>query len=126
MALIGLSIAVQPGNSRHSGPAHGYVAFGSAIAVLFILFVVVQVSARLTVAEHGITWGSVLHTRSLGWAEIQDVLIVPTSGMGTWYRPAIRSGGKLIRIQGVAGSHRYIECIVTAISVAQRRSGDSG
>ena len=122
MALIGVSIAVHPGDTGHSGTAPGYIAFGSAIAALFIAFAVAQVTARLTVGEHGLAWGSVMRTRSVPWADIQDVLIVPASGMGSWYRPAIRSGGRLIRIQGVAGSHRYIESIVAAISDAQLRA----
>lgn len=119
MALIGVSIAIEPGNADHPGTAPGYIAFGSAIAALFILLTVAQVTARLIVGAYGLTWGSVMRTRSVPWADIQDVVIVPTSGMGPWYRPAIRSGGRLIRIQGVAGSHRYIESIVAAISDAQ-------
>jgi hypothetical protein len=119
MALIGVSIAVQPGNSDHAGTAPGYIAFGSAIAALFILLAVAQVTARLIVGEHGLTWGSMMRTRSVLWADIQDVLIVPA---GSWYRPAIRSGGKLIRIQGVGGSHRYIESIVAAINDAKLRA----
>jgi hypothetical protein len=122
MALIGVSIAIQPGNSDHSGTAPGYIACGSAIAALFILLAVVQVTSRFIVGEHGLTWGSVVRTRSVRWADIQDVLIVRASGTGSWYRPAIRSGGRLIRIQGVAGSHRYIESIVAAISDAQLRA----
>jgi Bacterial PH domain len=122
MALIGVSIAIQPGNADHSGTAPGYIAFGSAVAALVTLVTVYQVTARLTVGEHGLTWGSVMRTRSVRWADIQDVLIVPTASMGSWYRPAIRSGGRLIRVQGVAGSHRYIESIVAAISDAQLRA----
>jgi hypothetical protein len=109
MALIGVSIAVQPGNSDHAGTVPGYVAFGSAFAVVFILLAVAQVTAGLIVGEHGLTWGWMLRIRSVRWTDIQDVLIVPAAGMGSWYRPAIRSGGKLIRIQGVGGSRRYIE-----------------
>jgi hypothetical protein len=123
MAIIGVSIAVHPGNLGHSGTAPGYIAFGSAIGALSVLLTVAQVTARLIVGKHGLTWGSMMRTRSVTWADIQDVLIVPASGMGPWYRPAIRSGGKLIRIQGVAGSHRYIESIVGAISDAQLRAG---
>jgi hypothetical protein len=122
MALIGVSIAAEPGNSDHSGTAPGYIAFGSAIAALFILLAVVEVTARLIVGEHGLTWGSVMRSRSVPWADIQDVLIVPASGMGPWYRPAIRSGGRLIRIQGVAGSHSYIASTVATISDAQLRA----
>lgn len=126
MALVGVSIAIEPGNSDHSGTAPGYIAVGSGIAALFVLLAVTQVTARLIVGEHGLTWGSVMRTRSVPWADIQDVLIVPASGMGSWYRPAIRSGGRLIRIQGVAGSHRYIESIVAAISDAQLQLRVSG
>jgi len=120
MALIGVSIAIQPGNSAHSGTAPGYIAVGSVIAAVFILLTVVQVTERLIVGEHGLTWGWMLRTRTVPWADIQDVLIVSA---GSWYRPAIRSGGKLIRIQGVAGPRRYIEGIVAAISDAQLRAG---
>jgi len=119
MALVGVSIAIQPGNSGHSGTAPGYIAVGSAIAALFVLLAVVQVTARLIVGEDGLTWGWVMRTRGIPWADIQDVLIVPASGMGSWYRPAIRSGGRLIRIQGVAGSRRYIAGIVAVISDAR-------
>lgn len=122
MVLIGVSFAIQPGNSGHSGTAPGYIAAGSAVAALFVMLAVVQVTARLIVGEHGLTWGWVMRTRSVPWADIQDVLIVPASGMGSWYRPAIRSGGRLIRIQGVAGSHRYIEDIVAVISDARLRA----
>jgi hypothetical protein len=96
-----------------------------AIAALFVLLAVAQVTARLIVGEHGLTWGSVMRTRSVPWADIQDVLIVPASGMGSWYRPAITSGGRLIRIQGVAGSHRYIEGLVVAIGDARLRASGS-
>lgn len=120
MALIGVSVAIHPGDANHSGTAPGYVACGGAVAAVCVLLMVAQVTARLTVSEYGLTWRA-LRTRSVAWADIQEVLIVPA---GSWYRPAIRSGGSLIRIQGVAGSHRYIERIVAAITDAQLHASE--
>lgn len=122
MALIGVSVAIQPGNSSQSGTAPGYIAFGSAMAALVVLLTVHQVTERLVVGERGLTWGSVMHTRSVAWADIQDVIIIPA---GYWCRPAIRSGGKLLRIQGVAGSRRYIEHIIAAITDAQLHASEA-
>jgi hypothetical protein len=117
MALIGVSIAIHPGNAGHPGTAPGYIAFGIVIAVLCIFIVTGQLASRLVVTADGLTWRVWLRTRSIAWPDIQDVLVVP--GSGGWYSPGVKVDGKLTRINAVNGSRRYTERIVTAIRDAR-------
>ena len=115
MALIGVSIAIHPGNEGHPGTAPGYIAFGSVLAALFMLMLVGLLASRLVVTGQGLTWRYLTRTRSIAWAEIQDVLVVPASGLGPWYSPGIKANDRLIRINSVTGPRRYTERIVTEI-----------
>ncbi len=118
MALIGVGIAIHPGNVGHPGTAPGYIAFGSVLAALIILLLAGQLASRLVVTEQGLTWRYLARTRSIAWAEIQDVLVVPASGLSPWYSPGIKASGRLIRINSVIGPRRYNERIVTEIRQA--------
>ncbi len=120
MALIGVSIALHPGNTGHPGTAPGYIAFGIVVTALCIFAVAGQLTSRLVVTADGLTWRVWLRIRSIAWTDIQDVLVVP--GSGGWYSPGIKADGKLIRINAVTGSRRYSERIVTAIRDARPRS----
>ena len=104
MALIGVSIAVHPGNAGHPGTAPGYIACGSVLAVACVFMIVGQLTTRLVVTEHGLTWRTFLRTSSIAWSDIQDVLVVPAKAIGRYYSP---------------GPRRYTETIVTAIHDAQ-------
>jgi Bacterial PH domain len=121
MALLGLSIAIHPGNAGHPGTAPGYVAFGAALAAIMILVAVVQIRARLVVSELGLSWRYVMRTRSVPWADIQDVLVVPAASLGSYCSPAVKVGGNLVRIDSVVGPRRYTEHIVSAIRAAGQR-----
>jgi hypothetical protein len=121
MALIGVSIAIHPGRTGHSGTAPGYVAFGAALAAIMIFVAVGQIRSRLVVSELGLSWRYVLRTRSVPWADIQDVLAVPASGLGSYWSPAVKVGGSLVRINSVVGPRRYTEHIVSAIRAAGQR-----
>jgi hypothetical protein len=118
MALIGVSIAVHPGNAQHPGTAPGYIAFGSVLAAACILMLAGQLASRLVVTGQGLTWRYMARTRSVAWAEIQDVRAVPASGRGPWYSPGIKVSDRLIRINSVIGPRRYTESIVTEIRAA--------
>lgn len=122
MALIGVSIAVHPGNAGHPGTAPGYIAFGSILAAAFIFMIVCQLTTRLIVTEHGLTWRNFLRTKSIAWSEIQDVRVVRASTLGRYYSPSIKADGRWLRINSVIGPHRYIETIVTGIRDAQLRN----
>jgi Bacterial PH domain len=122
MALIGVSIAVHPGQAGHPGTAPGYIAFGSFIAALFLFMIVAQVASRLVVTEEGLTWRSMVRTRSIAWDDIQDVVVVPAASMGPWYSPAVKTGGRLVRINSVIGPRRYTGRVVAAV-VAATASG---
>jgi hypothetical protein len=119
MALIGVSIAVHPGNAGHPGTAPSYIAFGSILAAVFVFMIVVQLMARLIVTEHGLSWRSFLRTRSIAWSEIQDVLVAPAKSIGRCYSPGIKVDGKWMRISSVNGPRRYTETIVSAIRDAE-------
>ena len=119
MALIGVSIAVHPGNAGHPGTAPGYIAFGSILAAVLVFMIVVQLMARLIVTEHGLSWRSFLRTRSIAWSDIQDVLVVPAKSIGRHYSPGIKVDGKWMRISSVNGPRRYTETIVSAIRDAE-------
>lgn len=125
MALIGVSIAVQP-DARHPGTAPGYIACGSVIAALFLSMIVVQLTARLVVTAQGLTWRSMMRTRSIAWHDIQDVLVVPASSMGRWYSPAVKTEGRLMRINSVIGPRRYTEHVVAAVVAAWAASQHPG
>lgn len=126
MALIGVSIAIHPGNAGHPGTAPGYIAFGSVLTALFILMLAGQLASRLVVTEQGLTWRYLTRTRSIAWAEIQDVLLVPASGLGPWYSPSIKASDRLIRINSVIGPRRYTESIVTEIREAWSAASPRG
>jgi PH (Pleckstrin Homology) domain-containing protein len=117
MALIGLSIAIQPGSSP--GTAPGYIAFGGVIVAVFIFLMACQLTNRLVVTEQGLTWRNMMRTRTVAWADVQDVLTVTASSVGRWYSPAVKANGKLIRISSVMASRRRIESIVTDIRRAR-------
>jgi Bacterial PH domain len=117
MALIGVSIAIHPGNTGHPGTAPGYIAFGIIITALCIFAVTSQLTSRLVVTPEGLTWRVMLRTRSIAWADIQDVLVVP--GSRGWHSLGVKAEGKLMRINAVIGSRRYTERIVTAIRAAR-------
>jgi hypothetical protein len=119
MGLIGLSIAIHPGNASHPGTAPGYIAFGSVMTAACIFLLVAQLTSRLVVAEHGLTWRSMMRTRSIDWADIEDVLVMRANSFGPWYSPGIKTGGRLRRINSVIGPRRYTESIVTAIRGAR-------
>jgi hypothetical protein len=122
MALIGVSIAVDPGNAGHPGTAPGYIAFGSILAAAFVFLIFGQLTTRLIVTEHGLTWRNFLRTRSIAWSDIQDVLVVPAKALGRYYSPGIKADGRWMRINSVIGPRRYTETIVTAIRDAQLRA----
>jgi hypothetical protein len=65
MALIGVGIAVQPGNAGHPGTAAGYMVLGSILAAAFVFMIVGRLTTRLIVTEHGLTWRNFLRTRSI-------------------------------------------------------------
>jgi hypothetical protein len=117
MALIGVSIAIHPGNTGHPGTAPGYIAFGIVITALCICVVTSQLTSRLVVTAKGLSWRVMLRTRSIPWLDIQDVLVV--SGSRGWHSPGVKTDGKLVRINAVIGSRRYTERIVTAIRAAR-------
>jgi Bacterial PH domain len=116
MALIGLSIAIQPAN--HPGTAPGYIAVGSVIAGAFIVAIVALLTNRLVVTEHALTWRNLGRTRSVAWADVQDVLVVPANALGRYYSPAIKAHGRLIRINSVIGPRRYTRRVVAEIREA--------
>ena len=117
MALIGVSIAIHPADTDRPGTAPGYIAFGTILAAFCMFFAVVQVSSRLVVTGDGLTWRVWLRTRSIAWADIQDVLVV--ASFRGWYCPGVKADGKLVRINAVVGPRRYNERIVTAIRDAR-------
>jgi hypothetical protein len=119
LALIGVTIAVDPGGAAHPGTAPGYIAFGSILVAAGVFMIVVQLMARLIVTEHGLAWRSFLRTRSIAWNDIQDVLVIPAKSIGRYYSPGIEVGGRLMRISSVVGPRRYTETVVTAIRDAQ-------
>lgn len=118
MALIGVSIAIHPGNAGHPGTAPGYIVFGSVLAAVLMLMLAGQLASRLVVTEQGLSWRYMTRTRSIAWAEIQDVLVVPASSLGPWYSPGIKANDRLVRINSVIGPRRYTESIVTEIREA--------
>lgn len=126
MALIGVSIAIHPGNTGHPGTAPGYIAFGSVLAALLILLLAGELASRLVVTEQGLTWRYVTRTRSIAWAEIQDVLVAPAASLGPWYSPGIKASDRLIRINSVIGPRRYTESIVTEIREAWSAASPRG
>ncbi|MBO0822264.1 MAG: PH domain-containing protein [Actinobacteria bacterium] len=126
MALIGVGIAIHPGERGHPGTAPGYIAFGSVLAALLILLLVGELASRLVLTEQGLTWRYVTRTRSIAWAEIQDVLVVPASGLGPRYSPGIKADDRLIRINSVIGPRRYTERIVTEIRDAWSAASPRG
>ena len=115
MALIGLSIAIHPGSAGHPGTAPGYIACGGVIVAVFIFLMVCQLTNRLVVTEQRLTWRNMMRTSSVAWADVQDVLTVTASSAGRWYSPAVKTNGKLIRINSVMASRRRVESIVTDI-----------
>jgi hypothetical protein len=119
MAVIGVSIAIDPGDAGQSGTAPGYIACGSVVAAGCILLIVGQFASRLVVTEQGLTWRYFLRTKSIAWADVQDVLTVPASAAGRYYSPGVKAGGRLIRINCVIGQRRYTESIVAAIREAR-------
>jgi hypothetical protein len=119
LALIAVSIAIHPGNAAHSGTAPGYIAFGTVLAAFCIFLMVCALAERLVLTEQGLTWRHMLRTRNIAWASIQDVLVVPAASAGHWFSPAVKADGRLIRINSVLGSRRYIENVVTAIREAR-------
>jgi hypothetical protein len=126
MALIGVSIAVHPGKAGHPGTAPGYIAFGSIVAAACIFMMVGQLANRLVVTEHGLTWRNYLRIRSIAWADIDDVLVVPANAFGRYYSPSIKAAGRSIRIDSVIGPRRYTETVVAAIRDAQLRAHATG
>ena len=121
MALIGVSIAIHPGSASHPGTAPGYIAFGVIMTALCIFLVTGQLTSRLFVTEEGLTWRVMLRTRSIAWADIEDVLVM--AGSRGWHSPGVEVDGKLIRINAVMGSRRYTERIVIAIRDARPPTG---
>jgi hypothetical protein len=103
MALIFVSIAIQPGPAGHPGTAPGYIAFGSVGAAICICMIVGMLASCLTVTEEGITWRIMTRTRSVAWADIQDVLIVPANALGRYSSPGVKAHGRLIPINSVIG-----------------------
>jgi hypothetical protein len=81
-----------------------------------------MIVSRLIVTRHGLTWRYYLRTRSIAWADIQDVLVVPGNAVGRYYGPGIKTDGRLIRVSSVIGPRRYTETIVTAIRDAQMQA----
>lgn len=122
MALIGVSIAVHPGNAGHAGTAPGYIAFGSLIATACVLAAVGQLASRLTATEQRLTWRFYLRTRSIAWTDVQDVLVVPAKSVARYFSPGVKPEGRLIRIDSVIGPCRYTESVVVAIHQAQIRA----
>jgi hypothetical protein len=118
MALIGVSIAVQPAPDR-PGTAPGYIAFGTVIAAACIFLAVAQLTSRLVVTGNGLTWRSWMRTRTIDWADIDDVLVVRAHSAGRWYSPGVTTRGRLTRINSVIGPRRYTENIVEAIRQAR-------
>jgi hypothetical protein len=118
MALIFVSIAIQPGPAGHPGTAPGYIAFGSVGAAIFILMIVGQLASRLVVTEEGLTWRIMTRARSVAWADIQDVLVVPTNALGLYYSPGVKANGRLMRINSVIGPRRYTRQVVAEIRQA--------
>jgi hypothetical protein len=118
MTLIAVSIAIQP-NAAHPGTAPGYIAFGTVLAAFCIFLMVCALAERIVLTEQGLTWRHMLRTRNVAWASIQDVLVVPAASAGHWYSPAVKADGRLIRINSVLGSRRYIENVVAAIREAR-------
>jgi len=118
MALIGVSIAIQP-DAQHPGTAPGYIAFGTVIAAACIFLAVAQLTSRLLVTGHGLTWRSMMRTRSICWVDIDDVLVVRANSAGPWYSPGVMTGGRLTRVNSVIGPRRYTENIVEAIRQAR-------
>jgi hypothetical protein len=125
MALLALSIAIHPGSTGHPGTAPGYIAFGAALAAIMIFVAVGQIRSRLVVSELGLSWRYVMRTRSVPWADIQDVLVVPAAGLGSYCSPAVKVGGNLVRINSVVGPRRYTEHIVSAIRAAGQQRDPS-
>jgi hypothetical protein len=115
MALIGISIAIHPGNADHPGTAPGYVAFGSLLTAGITFAFVGELTSRLAVTDHGLTWRYWMRTKSVAWADIQDVIVMPAASFGPWCSPGVRTAGRLMRINSVIGPRRYTEKIVTAI-----------
>ncbi len=115
MALIGVSIAIHPGDAGHPGTAPGYIAVGSCIAALFIVMIVGQLTNRLVVTEDAIAWRNLGRTRSIAWADVQDVLVVPANALGRYWSPAVKAHGRLIRISSVIGPRRYTHEVVEEI-----------
>jgi hypothetical protein len=115
MGLIGLSVAVHRGKAGHPGTAPGYIAFGSVITAACVFFLVAQLTSRLVVAEDGLTWRSMLRTRSVDSAEIEDVVVMPAASFGPWYSPGVKTDSRLMRINSVIGPRRYTKSIVTVI-----------
>ena len=115
IALIGLSIAIHPGNASHPGTAPGYIAFGSIFSAAFIFLLVAHLRSRLVVAEHGLTWRYMMRTKSIDWAAIEDVVVMPAHSLGAWYSPGVKTDGGLMRIDSVIGPRRYTESIIAAI-----------
>ncbi|HXW44741.1 MAG TPA: PH domain-containing protein [Streptosporangiaceae bacterium] len=123
MALIGVSIAFHPGDASHPGTAPGYIAFGIIIAAACIVLLIAQLTSRLVVTGHGLTWRSMMRTRSIGWADIDDILVVWANSAGPWYSPGVRAGGRLTKVNSVIGPRRYTQNIVEAIRQARPQPG---
>lgn len=115
MALIGLSIAIHPGNTGQSGTAPGYIAFGCVIVAACIFAIVCQLTNRVVLTQHGLAWRNLMRTRSVAWADVQQVGTAVAASVGRWYSPAVKANGKLIRINSIIGSRRYVESIVADI-----------
>ena len=114
MAFLGVSIAISP-SANHPGTAPGYIAFGTCIAAFCILMIVGLLMNRLVVTGQALTWRYLGRTRSIDWADVQDVLVVRASAMGSYYSPGIRTHGRLIRINSVIGPRRYTREVVAEI-----------
>jgi hypothetical protein len=118
MALIGVSIAIHPGNAGRPGTAPGYLAVGAAVAAIMIFVAVGQIRSRLGVGQLGLSWRYMMRTGSVPWADIQDILVVPAAGVSAYWSPAVKVGGDIVRIKSVVGPRRYTERIVSAIRAA--------
>lgn len=118
MALIFVSIAVQP-SSSHPGTAPGYIAFGSILAAIWILLLIRLLNARLVVTKEGLTWHSIIRTRKMSWDDIQDVRTVHVAGLAPWYNPLVTTSSRLVRIDTVIGPRSHADSVVTAIRNSQ-------
>lgn len=100
-----------------SGPAP--IAVGAGIAAMGIYLAISQLRHRLVVTQDGLTWSFLLRTRTVVWADVQDIDVVRGYSSQDYYSPGIRTATGMVRVTCILGRRDYIEKVVSGIRTAR-------